>query len=414
MDKTIFLSNIIGKSIYNRSGDKIGRVADLVVTHLNSPIPTISGFLISRRFNKNIFVPISDFAHINKGKVQLDTDTLNFSPYQRVEQEIILYKEVVDKQIVDIEERQLTRINDIELLRSTGNLFVNGVDVSFRSILNRLGIPTWGFIFKYSTIPWSEIQFLGVDLPVKVKIDYDRLETLHPAEIARFIFQGPGYRKGSKIIQSLEEGVAADVLESLPLDVQVNIIEHMSAKASAKIISEMESHRATDILSELESAKASTILEFTPEKQAISLRDLLTYPAGTAGSMMKLEYMYFPQNITVDDLYQKIKEIHPLPDFLTYFYITESISSKKLVGVVSLWELFKSNSRDRLEKIMVSKPVVCKPYEKAKKVLKRITQYNFSAIPVVNKFGHLIGIITIHEAIRILLPRDWQTRVQSR
>lgn len=411
----MYLSRLLGRSLVNKTGEKIGKISDVAVTHLNSPIPAVVGFTAFRDSrNKTFFVPISDCATYEKGKVSLCTDTVNFTPYTRRENEVLLSKEVLDKQIVDVKERQLTRINDIELTQTNGNLFIKSVDVSFRSLLSRLGLPTWGLILKYNSIPWEDIQFLGVDLPVKVKVDYERLETLHPADIARFIFRGPGYRKGSQIIQSLDEEVAADVVESLPLDVQISIINNMSVKEAANILSEMESHRSVDVLSEFEASKAEQILQLMQEKQAAAVRLLLTYPAGTVGSIMKIEYVYIPQNMSVEELYEKLRTMPKLPEFLLYFYVIESPTSKKLVGVVSLWELFRAHSRERIENIMIRNVVVAKPMENPRRVLRRITQYDLSALPVIGKNRHLLGIITLSDAIRLVIPKSWQTRVGLR
>lgn len=413
----MYLSSLINKAIINKSGEKIGKITDVIVTHLSSPVPQVTGFLVSRGLNhnnKHFFVPVLDCIEFSKKKVSLCTDTINFSPYERRENEVMLAKEVLDKQIVDVSERQLTRINDIELTQTNGHLYIKSVDVSFRSLLNRLGFPTWGLILNYNSIPWEDIQFLGVDLPVKVKLEYDKLETLHPADIARFIFRGPGYRKGAQIIQSLDENIAADVVESLPLDLQVSIIESMSDKAAGRILSEIESHHAADVLSEFDQAKAEAILTLMLEHQAGAVRQLLTYPAGTAGSIMKVEFIHVPQTMTVSELYETLQTMPKLPEFLMYFYITESTSSRKLVGVVSLWELFKAHERDRLENIMIKNVVVAKPLELARRVLRRITQYDFSAIPVVNKNNNIIGIVTLNDAIRLLIPKHWQTRIGFR
>ncbi|MBI2028874.1 magnesium transporter [Candidatus Gottesmanbacteria bacterium] len=408
----MYLSHLIGKTIVNKSGVKIGKMVDAVATRINTPLPLVSGIIATRGFSgKPFFISKGDIARLEDRDIKLSTDTIDFTPYDRRDMEIRLEKEVFDKQIIDVKERHLARINDVELTIQNKNIFITGVDVSFRSILARLKIPTWGFFFKYNTIPWEEIQFLGTDLPVKVKIDYERLETLHPADIARFIFQGPGYRKGTQIIQSLEENIAADVMESLPLDVQINILENMSSKAAGRIISEMESHWGADVLSEFPTKKAEEILNKTDNDKALIIKQLLTYAPDTAGAIMKVEYVSVEQNITVSEFYDRLRSYENLPEFLTYFYITESANSKKLVGIVSLWELFKASHRNRINTVMIKNAIIAKPQESARRVLKRMTQYDFSAIPVVNKHKHIIGIVTLNDAIRLLIPKDWKTRI---
>lgn len=245
---------------------------------------------------------------------------------------------------------------------------------------------------------------------MKVKVDYDRLESLHPADIARFIFKGPGYRKGSEIIQSLEEDIAADVIESLPLELQANIIENMSLEAAAKIFSEIESHHAADLLTELSPTRASEILKIVNESQATVVKQLLKYPRGTAGALMKVEFVSIPATTTVEELYTQLRSMTILPEFLLYFYITNSKTAKKLIGVVSVWELFKAQPRERMENIMLKEYVTVSPFQSARSALRRMTQYDLSAIPVVSDEGNILGIITLTHAIKMLIPKSWQTR----
>ena len=412
----MYLSSILEKPIINKSGESIGKVADVIVTNLNSPLPPIAGFLVNRggRNHKDFFIPLHDCAPVDEKGVRLNTDVINFAPFERREDEIPLSRYMLDKQIVDIKERELTRINDIELSSSNGNLFLKNADVSFRALLGRLGLPTWGLLLKYNPIPWQDIQFLGVDLPVKVKIDYNRLETLHPADIAQFIFSGPGYRKGTQIIQSLEEDIAADVVESLPLELQVNLIDAMNPANAAKILSEMESHHAADLLAELSNAKAEDILKEMNQSQVGAVKELITYPDGSAGAQMKVEFVTASATMTVEELYKMLHDTKNLPEFLLYVYITENAASRKLVGVVSVWELFQASHRTRLETIMIKDYISVTPTESARKVLKKMTQYDLSALPVVNKHHHIIGIVTLTHAIKLLIPKSWQTRVSWR
>ncbi len=408
----MFLSRLISRRIINKSGERVGRIADVVVTNLNSPLPAVTGFVVSRRSGKKkYFIPITDVETFESQMMCLTTDTINYSPFVRREEEVLLQEHILDKQIIDVKERKLTRINDLELTQLNNTLFLSGVDVSLRGILNRLGFPTWGIFFKYNSIPWQDIQFLGVDLPVKVKIDYDRLEKLHPADIARFLFQGPQIQRGAHIIQSLEGDIAADVVESLPIDLQVNIIENMSTASAAGILSQMESHHAADLIAELETTKANELLLAMHQDTARVINELQTYPAGTAGSMMKIEYITAPQNMTVEELLQKLHSSPKLPEFLLYFYITENALLKKLVGVVTIWDIFKAEPRVRLESIMERNVVAVEPNEKARAALKKMTQYDISAIPVVNKKNHILGIVTLTHAIKLVIPKSWQTRV---
>ena len=121
----MYLSRITQSSIFNRSGDKIGRVNDLVVTNLNSPLPLVRGLAVKRNSKNLFFISADDCLKLEEGKVNMRTDTIDFTPYERREGEVLLAKEILDKQIVDVKERHLTRINDIILEKSNGNILID-------------------------------------------------------------------------------------------------------------------------------------------------------------------------------------------------------------------------------------------------------------------------------------------------
>lgn len=405
----MYLSSILDKSIKNKTGEYVGKIQDAVLIHINRPLPMVNGFVVRRSSKERaFFIPIEDVASFEGKALCLNTDTINFTPFALRDDETLLAQHILDKQIIDVKERDLTRINDLELSLSGNHLFLTAVDVSVRALLNRLGLPTWGFLFKYNRIVWQNIQFMGVNLPVKANIDYDRLETLHPADIARFILRGPGYQKGSQIIQSLEEDIAADVVESLPLDLQATVMENMSVETAARIISEMESHHAADLLAELDESFVNNILKQIKTEHSTIVKQLLTYPEHSAGSLMKVEFIAVPHTMTVEELLTHLRNLPKLPEFLLYFYITESVASKKLVGIASLWEVLHASGRQRLESIMIRDFQTVSPTDRAQRVLKKLLRYNISAIPVVDKEHKILGIVTLSHAVDIIVPKNWE------
>ena len=407
----MFLSDFLHKPVLNYNRETVGKISDLIASNLSVTRPAITGFIVYRGLKKKeFFIPVNDIENIGKNNIILKTNIINFSPFKENPGDIRVARDILDKQIVDVSERELTRTNDIDLTFNKGYLFIKSADVSFRSILHRLGLPTWGLVLKYNPIPWKDIQFMGTNLPVKVKMDYDRLETLHPAAIAEFIFKGPGVKEGTKIIQSLEEDIAADVVESMPLDMQVTLIEGMKNGQAATILSEMESHHAADLLARISPEKAQLLLAQIPVKNSRDIKTLLKFPEGSVGALMQAEYISLPAAMTVEEAQNYLKNLDTIPEFLLYFYITESAVVKKVVGVATIWDFIKAEPRARLEHIMEKDVVTVKPLEAAKKALKLMIQYDISAIPVVDDQSYLLGIVTLSHSVKLIVPKSWKTR----
>jgi len=85
--------------------------------------------------------------------------------------------------------------------------------------------------------------------------------------------------------------------------------------------------------------------------------------------------------------------------------------SWKLVGVIALRSLILADSSAPLERVMRSVLQVAHPDDGAAEVAQKIAEYNLLALPVVDESGEILGIVTVDDAIEILLPKGWRQRL---
>jgi len=99
---------------------------------------------------------------------------------------------------------------------------------------------------------------------------------------------------------------------------------------------------------------------------------------------------------------------------MLYMYVLESEFANKLVGVLSVYELFAQDRRSRVETAMVKNLIVSHPQDHIKDSLKKMHRYNLSALPVIsrNNGNRLIGVVTFRDAVSYYLPKRWKVRIR--
>lgn len=408
-----YLSELLGNPVYNQSKERIGYLTDLLLGEISKPHPKIQGLIIKRGRNKGLIViPEHDVQLISAQVIRLATDVVDLTPFSQKNEEILLAKDVYDKQIVDIDDRRLTRVNDLLLEEEHNVLRLKGVDVSVVGILKRLSIPTFGgILIKRNIVDWEDVQFLGGESKMKFNVQYKNLESLHPVDIARIIFEGPGYKQGSRVLASLKDPIAADIIEELSPKLQRNLIESMKLEDVADVVDHMPSHKAADLLVTLGANYSQKILPLLNKGHTEEIKTLLNYPEYSTGAYMTTEYFAIPSGIPVESVFKRIRESEDLPDFMLYFYVLENEFSNRLAGVLSVYELFAADGRDRVESKMVKRLLTVSASDPIKDTLKKMYRYNLSAIPVIKGAENkLLGVVTFRDAISIYLPKRWKVR----
>jgi Mg/Co/Ni transporter MgtE len=99
------------------------------------------------------------------------------------------------------------------------------------------------------------------------------------------------------------------------------------------------------------------------------------------------------------------------PNMIYYLYVVESEGSWKLCGVIALRSLILADPSMPLEDVMRTDIQQAEPQEPAREVAQRMAEYNLLALPVVDETGDILGIITVDDAMEILLPKDWRQRL---
>jgi Mg/Co/Ni transporter MgtE len=138
---------------------------------------------------------------------------------------------------------------------------------------------------------------------------------------------------------------------------------------------------------------------------------LLPYEDDTAGGLMTTEFVTLPRALTVGKALARLREMAETPNMIYYLYVVEEEGSWKLLGVIALRSLILADPEAPLADVMRDEFQTAHPDDSAKEVAQKIAEYNLLALPVLDEAGDILGIITVDDAMEILLPKGWRQRL---
>jgi CBS domain-containing protein/sporulation protein YlmC with PRC-barrel domain len=444
----LYLSELIGKRIYDGRGNSVARIGDFITEVSDSPlrvreeesegpvvhtdevtwaeeldVPVIKGIIArTSRKNKPFYLSIDAIASLGRDGARLRSFKVDLQPFERRAGEIILKRDLWDKQVIDLNSRRVYRVNDVLISTASGETspdetrwWVRGVDVGFGGFVRRLHIAKLiqsftGKVAHPHVVRWQHLDFFGSNVPGGVALPHKKLAQLHPVEIAR-ITDAVSYLQGAEIIASLDDTLAADTLEEIDAERQTDIVEQIPDERAADILEEMAPDEATDLLSELTEEKAGALLNHMDEAEAAEVRQLMRYPESSAGGIMTTQFVRVLADMTIDEVLDANRATLLSADLIYYMYVVESEETDKLVGIITVRDLLIHDRTSRVGDFMLREFLSARPGENEREVARKMAQYNLMALPVVDLKGTVLGVVTVDDALEALLPEGWQRRL---
>jgi len=408
----IYLSQLLGGEVRDQQGDKVATLRDLVVRlDPAEPYDRVIGLVAVIR-GRSLYIPWDHVGAIDERDLLLKSTKLDLRPFERREGEMLLGRDVLDKQLVDIEGRRVVRANDLQLVLADGDLRVVGVCINGRALLRRLaGRYGRGAAKNDRIISWQDVEGFAVHNPqVRLKEKYERLSQLHPVEIAHII-DSLSVREGARLVAGLDDETAADALEELSDERQADILEGMDEERAADILEWMGPDDAADALAELPEAKAESLLQRMEHEEAEDVRELMAYEEDTAGGMMTTDYVALPPTLTAAEAVRRLRALDWKPEFLHYLFVVDDEEHETVLGVLSLRDLVLAEPDAPLHAIMEADFKSAAPDDPAIEVARLMGDYNLVALPVLTPEGCLQGIVTVDDAMERVLPEPWRRRL---
>ena len=398
----LFVSELIGKFIVDRSGHKLGKVRDVWVDPEN-PFPLVRGLMIRHQGEFKV-IPWQDIYMLSRQVVALRVITSEVH-LEKVSNKQFYTSGILDRQIVDMNGAKIVRVNDIKLAGDSNGVHIVSIDVSLVGLLRRL-LPRGWVRIKTSNrwlqphfITWDMVQSLTSDgESLALRVSADKLSKMHPADLAE-IMENISHKERLELFECLDPETAANTLAEVDLDMQVSLLMQMDKERAVDILEEMEQDEAVDLLSEMGEDDSDQLLSLMEDEAASDLRELLEYEEGTAGSLMTTDFLMFSEELTADGVIQRLRELAPEADNIYYLYVVDPVGSLK--GVVSLRELIITSSESKISELMHTKVISVPAEEDEKQIWRLFSKYGLKALPVIDGSGKVIGIITVDDVLSL-------------
>jgi magnesium transporter len=405
----VALSELLGATVRDATGSVRGRVREVAIAPQDHP--TRIAFLIVNTTDGERVLPSS--AVKSCGAVVRTADSAStWDRYAASDGVLLLKRDLLDQQIIDVHGRKVVRVNDVEIDSTPVNshvvMSVLAVDVGARGAIRRL---TQGLVPAFTmralldkipprVIPWQYVDLLETDPArrVKLKIVYEGLSKLHPADIASIVEDLPAAEREA-VFETIDEEVAAEALEEIDPKVQVSIVESLEADRAADIVEEMDPDAAADLLGELPEQRTGEILQEMEPEERQEVRQLLEFGEHTAAGRMTTEYVALSDGAAVSDAIETLKFFEGSREALATVYLYSV--SYKLVGAVPLVKIAISPSTTPLLQLS-EPPVSCVPDTPDDEVAALFDKYNLVTLAVVDEHERLAGIITADDVITML------------
>jgi CBS domain-containing protein len=309
----VSLAGLIGGPVTNQFGEEVGRVVDVVARlYGEESYPPVTG-LILRIGRRHTFLAADAVGKVQAGHVRLRTTRVDLRDFARRPGEVLLARDVLDHQLVDVDGVQVTRAADLYLAPLVDKVVLVGVDVSLPTLLRRLGPRRWqARPTPERVLDWQAVAPFAeqaTDGPPEVRLRASRtaLHRLRPADMAD-ILEDLGRSERQQLLGWLEPEQAADALEEMEPAELENLLREAAPEHAARLVDEMEPDEATDALRDLTPEERENLLRRMPTGEAAELRRLLTHREDTAGGAMTTLLVTARQDETVAEIRGRLAE----------------------------------------------------------------------------------------------------------
>ncbi|OGT95960.1 MAG: magnesium transporter MgtE [Geobacteraceae bacterium GWB2_52_12] len=405
----IYLSSVIGRLVINNKGDGMGVLRDLIMVP-GDVFPEVSHLVIKSRKGLQI-LPWSEVALFTHVVISCSgVRPRGLSEYVPSEGEILVKRDLLDKQIVDVDGAKVVRVNDIKLGDLNQKLCIFSVDIGFRGLLRRLGYEGFGERFAqairmeipHTEISWEYVQPLEANSSkLALNIARDQMKEMHPADLADIIENIP-IQNVKMMLESMDLETAGETLYELEPDMRNMVISQLNDERVSDILEEMEPDEAADVLNDLPEQKAQELLHMMDQEDAEDIQELLEHEEDSAGGLMTPDYFRLTSHITVGKALELLKECAEEVETVYYGYVVDS--DDRLEGIVSLKELLLNPPETLLTDVMEENVKFVHIDSDPEDMLETLAKYDLIAVPVLDKDERMAGIVTVDDVLAHYLP----------
>ena len=407
LEQNFNLSDITNSRVYMR-GKRLGKLEDLAIVDRDK-YAEVTHLCIGRPFGQStIYVPWEMVKSLSSGEVIIDVDKVESYAGELPDSFVLLNDHILDKRVLDIEDRELEVVYDVKLTLMNGRLYVIEVDLSKYSLLRRIKLRWLAeWIYRSSEknkdkiVPWSLVEPLPEKLgsfkgDLKLKILKEQFAEMPPADVAD-ILEELDHAERVAIFNGLENSQASDTLEELDPSVQRPLVASLSKEKVARLIDEMTPGQAADLLAVLPMSDSTAIMKLLDKEDSTKIQAILEGQETSIVDFAATDYLSFPPDMTIQTARVEFKRRAMGREHLGYLYVSDQ--EGKLLGVLDLRELLMAEDESPLKDVMVSRVVCLNPQNSLKEAHEMFAKYNLRALPVVDDNDVMLGVLPYRDVV---------------
>jgi magnesium transporter len=405
----VSLTALLGIPVTDAQGQLRGRLKDIAVA-TGPDAGKVAGLVLKSRTGFSI-VPSQEVIETPAGTLELRTASA-LVPLKDEGNFLFLQRDLVDRQIIDINGRKVVRVNDVDLeWTGQGETHLRVVEVEvglrgafrrvFKGLLPRASLESLSRKFKYRGIPWHFVDVIEVDPArrVKLRIEHERLADMHPSDLAE-ILEDLAPAERDAVFTSLDEEVAAETLEEVDPKLQKSLLEKLDEERIADIVEEMDPGAAADLLAELSEEQSDAILEEMEPEERQEVSELLEFDEKSAAGAMTTDFVAVNVNATVANAVQALRDFDGDPESVTEIYLLDE--KKVLRGAIPLARLVMAQPETRLSVLAEPRVLSCPADMHQNELAEVFDKYNLHALAVVDSQNRMVGVVQADHVISFL------------
>ncbi|MEY4116518.1 MAG: magnesium transporter MgtE N-terminal domain-containing protein [Ilumatobacteraceae bacterium] len=395
----LYAFRIMRLPLLDAGGQAIGKINDIIVVPgRGTEAPKVLGFVATSQ-RRRIFISATRISTLDNAGAQLKSWDINLTPFRTRTGEQLLGKDILDKKHGD------EIVSDVALVHHTGKTSswqISKVRLSKRGLLSgRAG---------HRLVDWQEVSELFAP-STAIAAEAARLRDMHPSDVATIIRALPTEQR-RQLADAMDDERLADVLEELPEDEQLRLIENLDMERLTSVFDEMEYDDLADLLGQMGIDQRTKVLDAMDDEDAETMRQLLSYPAGTAGSLMTPDIIVLGPDATVAEALAHIRDPERLVSIAAQVFVAHAPHyppTGTYLGVVHFQRLLRERPSLSLKQCLDNEPTI-DPMLTDRDVAKRLASYNMLAVGVCDSNGRLLGAVTVDDVLDNALPADWRRK----
>lgn len=225
------------------------------------------------------------------------------------------------------------------------------------------------------------------------------LSTLHATDLAK-LFECINATEIPLLFRVLPKDLAAETFVEMDGDLKELLITRLNDKELRAVMDELFLDDTVDVIEELPASVVKRMLAQSDSETRAYINEILKYPKDSAGSIMTIEYVALKERMTVEEAFERIRKTAIDKETIYTCYVTDN--TNKLIGLVTAKDLMLAKKTATLAEIMNENVIYAHTEDDRETIARKISDYGFLALPIVDNETRLVGIVTVDDAMSVL------------